>query len=390
MKTIGVFFGSRSPEHDVSIITAELVISALRNMDYKVVPVYIGKQGQWHIGQELGKLGFFSAGPYEPKLKQFKEYYLDLEQSVGKCVFVKKQGWKKEQLVVDVAFPALHGSYGEDGTIQGLFEMLAVPYVGCDVASSAVAMDKVLTKQLYKANGLPTTEFVALDKRDGLPNPSKLEEIEKTLHWPLFVKPTHLGSSIGISKAKTRKDLEFGIEVAFHYDDKVIVEQGVEPLMDVTCSVIGHKELQASLLQESVFNDDLFSYEDKYLTEGGAQLGNAKSSIVIPARLGDSTTAQIRDTAIKVFKAFGCSGIARVDFLYNKESKQFYVNEINPMPGTLYHHLWKESGVSLQELIGVLLGAAEQRAEEKSKLTATFDSTILQQANSMKLQLKQK
>jgi len=389
MQSIGVFFGSRSPEHDVSIITAELVISGLRNMGHPVVPVYIGKQGQWHVGEELGNLGFFTAGPYEEKLKRFKEYYLDLEQSVGKCVFVKK-GWKKEKITVDLAFPALHGSYGEDGTIQGLFEMLGVPYVGCDVASSAVAMDKVLAKQLFKAAGIPTTGFVALEKSEGLPDAARLAEIEKTLAYPIFVKPAHLGSSIGISKAKNRKDLEFGIEVGFHYDNRVVVEQGVEPLMDVTCCIIGHRELRPSLLQESIFNDDLFSYEDKYLNEGGAQLGNAKSSIVIPAGLDEKTAAQIRDMAVKVFRIFGCSGIARVDFLYNKESKEFFANEINPLPGTLYHHLWKESGVSLQELLSALLGAAGERQEDKAALTATFDSAILQQANSLKLQLKQK
>ncbi len=378
MKTIGVFFGSRSPEHDVSIITGQLVISALRNMDYKVVPVYIGKAGQWYVGEDLGNLSFFSAGPYEQKLKNFKEYYLDLETSVGKCVLVKK-GWNKQKINIDIAFPALHGSYGEDGTIQGLFEMLNVPYVGCDVPSSAIAMDKVLTKQLYQANNLPTTDFIVLQQGDLLPN---------ALSWPVFVKPARLGSSIGIAKASNIKMLEFAVEVAFHYDDKVIVEQAVEPLMDVTCSVIGYREPQASLLQESVFNDSLFSYEDKYLNEGGAQLGNAKNSIIIPARLDSETTQQIRDMAVKVFRVFGCSGIVRVDFLYNKESKKIFVNEINPLPGTLYHHLWKESGISLRELVGILINSAEQRSEDKNKLTLSFDSNILSQANSMKLQLK--
>lgn len=381
MKTIGVFFGSRNPEHDVSIITAQLIISALKNGDYHVVPVYIGKNGQWYMGEELGNLKFFTAGPYEHKLKNIKQFYLDMEDSLGKCVFVSK-GWKKNKTVIDVAFPAFHGSYGEDGTIQGLFEMLNIPYVGCGVAASAITMDKVLTKQFYRANNIPTTEFIVLDNSDEIDNGK--------LSWPLFVKPARLGSSIGIAKVKNKKELEFAVEVAFHYDDKVIVEEAVEPLMDITCCVIGNKQLKPSLLQESVFNDELFSYEDKYLNEGGAQLGNAKSSIMIPARLDEQTTKQIQEMALKVYQELECSGIARIDFLYNKKSGQFFVNEINPLPGTVYHHLWKESGVSLKELIDILLRSAEERWEEKNKLTLTFNSEILKQANSLKLQLKNK
>jgi D-alanine-D-alanine ligase len=195
----------------------------------------------------------------------------------------------------------------------------------------------------------------------------------------VFVKPVHLGSSIGIGKVKAGdiKDLENKIEVALHYDDKVLVEEGVENLMDVTCCVIGNNELRASLLQESVFKDDLFDFEDKYISDGGSQTGKAVNNLIIPARLDEATTSAIQNTAIKVYKALGCSGIARVDFLYNKQTKEFFANEVNPLPGTLYHHLWKASGLELDELLKELIKLAEEKSEQKKEINFTFESSVL-------------
>jgi D-alanine-D-alanine ligase len=283
--TVGVFFGGRSPEHDVSIVTGELIISGLKKLGYPVVPVYIGQNGEWHVGEKLGELKFFSAGDYRDKLKGLDALSFDLESSRGKIV-MKSKGWGGKTSSIDIAFPAMHGQYGEDGTLQGLFEMLNVPYVGCDVSSSALAMDKVLTKLMYRAEGIPTTAFVSLSASEWEADRSAALKSASALSYPLFVKPARLGSSIGISKARDAKELEFGIEVAFHYDNKVIIEEGIEPVMDVTACVIGHTALSVSLLQESSFAKDFFSYEDKYLNDGGAQLGNAKKSIVIPASLG--------------------------------------------------------------------------------------------------------
>ena len=388
-ETIGVFFGGKNPEHDVSIITGELVISGLKKLGYPVVPIYIGQDGKWYAGEKLGELKFFSAGDFTAALKGMEELAIDMEASRGKMVLKKKKLFGAKTYDIDIAFPALHGRNGEDGSIQGMFEMLDMPYVGCDVASSAVSMDKVLTKLMYKAKGIPTAKFQFFSKNDWNRDSKKvIAGITGALAWPLFVKPARLGSSIGIAKARDEKELLNAIEVALHYDTKIVVEEGVEPMMDITCSVIGHETLSASLLQESSFDKDFFSYEDKYLNDGGAQLGNAKKSIVIPAGLDGPTTESIRSAALDVYRLFGCSGIARIDFLYNKNTNEWFANELNTMPGTLYHHLWKESGLELSELIERLLSYAKEKHVEKASMTHTFKSEILNVARSAKLRLK--
>lgn len=379
-KNIGVFFGSGSTEHDISIITAQLIIAGLKGLDYQVTPVYITKHGKWMLGEELGNLKMFTDPTLTPSLSQRERarWYLDMEESDGKMVF-KKKGFRGEAVTVDLAFPALHGTFGEDGTIQGMFEMLGVPYVGCGVPASAVSMDKALTKIVMKDAEIPTTKFIYFYKSDWEKNRELVNQRISELKYPLFVKPVHLGSSIGIGKVKAGdiKDLENKIEVALHYDDKVLVEEGVENLMDVTCCIIGNNELRASLLQESVFNNDLFNFEDKYIGDGGAQTGKAENKLVIPARLDEATTSAIQNSAKQVYKALGCSGIARVDFLYNKQTKQFFANEVNPLPGTLYHHLWKASGLELDGLLKELIKLAEEKHDQKQQINFTFESSVL-------------
>ena len=390
-KTIGVFFGSQSPEHDISIITAELIIAGLKGLEYNVVPVYITKKGQWMIGEELGDMKYLvnnlsglSGTLSSSGEGKFSKYYLDLEQSVGKIVF-KKKGLMGKSVSIDLAFPALHGSFGEDGAIQGLFEMLGVPYVGCDVPSSAIAMDKALTKIVMKDAGVPTTKFVHFIKVDWEINRELEMQRIRGLAFPVFVKPVHLGSSIGIGKAKDEKELQEKIEVAFYYDHKILVEEAVNDVMDVTCCVIGNETLTASQLQESLYNKDMFGFEEKYLKEGGAQTGKSQSSLVIPARLDEVITKAIQETAKQVYKALGCSGIARVDFLFDKQLKKFFANEVNPLPGTLYHHLWKASGIEFGQLLQKLITFAEENNKQKKEINSTFESSVLTSLGSAKL-----
>ncbi len=377
-KTIGVFFGSRSPEHDVSIITAQLIISGLKGLKYNVVPVYITKQGKWMIGEDLGNIKLFTDGDKKvEEQKNFSQYFFDMEESVGKMVF-KKKGLMGKSVEIDLAFPAFHGSFGEDGTILGMFEMFGIPYVGCNVPSSAVAMDKALTKQVMLASGIPTTKFVVFNKTDWINQESSIKnQVSNKLQYPIFIKPVHLGSSIGIGKAGDEKELQEKVEVAFFYDNKVLVEEAVNEVMDVTCCVIGNETLTASLLQESLYNKDMFDFEEKYLKDGGAQTGNAQKSLVIPAGLDEQTTLAIQNCAKQVYKAIGCSGIARVDFLFDKQSKQFFANEVNPLPGTLYHHLWKASGLEFPDLLTKLISFAEDKAKEKKDVNYTFESSLL-------------
>lgn len=391
METVGVFFGSRSPEHDISIITAQLIISGLKGLGTDVVPVYLDKKGKWFIGSALGELAFFQKGIGDLEKSGLGKYSINLEKSIGRMVFQKQGIIPKAEIAIDIAFPAFHGSYGEDGTIQGLFEMFDIPYVGCDVASSSIAMDKVLTKQFYRQYNFPTTDFLFFQYQEW--NDSKrriLELISKTLTYPVFIKPARLGSSIGISKVKSRKDLESGIDVAFHYDEKVIIEESVENLMDLTCCIIGNENPIASKLQESVFQSSFFSFEDKYLKKGGAQLGKAKNNIIIPARISTTLTEKIRETARSIYKNLGCSGIARIDFLYNRRTGRFFANEMNPLPGTLYHHLWKASGIAFNDLLMNLLDFAKDRYRQKKRVTYVFQSSILQQTGGQKMSLGSK
>ncbi len=384
--TIGVFFGSRNPEHEVSIITAQFILHELRLAGCDAVPIYIDKRGRWYVDAVLRKLKFFTEGALEEKLVSIPSCTVDIDASQGSLVLRSKKTFAKE-IVIDIAFPALHGQNGEDGTIQGMFELAGIPYVGCAVTSSAIAMDKIITKQLYQSVGIPTVPFVPVTAQLWQADRTRVLESIQHLRWPVFVKPARLGSSIGISKARTSDELLNACEVAFHYDDRVLVEESVEALKDVTCAVLGHGSVETSLVQESVFTGEHFSYESKYIEDGGTQLGNAQGNIVIPARLSDARTHEVRTYSERIFRLFDCSGTARIDFLYDTEHDRLYANEVNTLPGTLYHHLWKASGISTPALIERLISCAEERHEEKKKLSTTFTSGVLQFANSMKLQM---
>lgn len=386
-KTIGVFFGSRSPEHDISIITAQLVISGLKGLGFKVVPIYITKQGEWLIDESLGSLAAFTQNEKIAAMDNYRRFSLDLEKSHGQLI-LRHKGLAGKNIIIDIAFPALHGSFGEDGTIQGLFEMFNLPYIGCNVASSAIAMDKALTKQVCQSVGLPITPFVCFTQKEWSEDKSSFKEKIQQLNWPVIVKPVHLGSSIGISQAANLQELENRIEVALYYDQKVLVEEVVENLMDVTCCLIGNEKPRASLLQESVFKADLFNFEEKYLKEGGRQLGKSQSGVVIPARLEPSLTQNIQRAAQKTYRTLGCSGIGRVDFLLNAKTQRFFVNEVNPLPGTLYHHLWKASGLELPELLRELIDLAADRHQQQQNLNYTFESSVLNNIGSQKLNFK--
>lgn len=386
--TIGVFFGSRNSEHEVSIITGQLIISELRKLGYHVVPIYIDKKGQWFCNPLLGSLKFFTEGNLEEKLGRLKTGALSNARE--RQLVLKEEGMFGKNEVIDIAFPAFHGINGEDGTVQGIFELANIPYVGCGVASSALTMDKVFTKLLFKSASIPTAPFVYFTSDEWKKDKNAIMQNIQKLQWPIFVKPARLGSSIGIAKVREEKDLENACEVALHYDTKVIVEESVENLMDITCAVLGNDEPIASLIQESLFAGEHFSYSDKYLEEGGVQLGNAENKIVIPARLSEEHTKEVRDLAVKIFKLADCTGIARVDFLYDKQADKVYANEINTLPGTLYHHLWKASGIEIGTLLEKLLVLAKEQHTKKNAITMTFKSDLLSFANSVKLQMGKK
>ena len=390
MKTVAVIFGGRSAEHDVSIITAHIpIIESLKATGhFDVWPVYITKEGNWYADKAMNDLAFFKQLDYEAVLKKQKRVHLSFDNGLE----LVWPGLRDKKVKIDVVFPSMHGTYGEDGSLMGLLRMAKVPFVGCGMASSVVAMDKAFTKQVLFAEGVPVVPFVWFTKADWSPASPKathgrqaIEEKIAKLKYPLFVKPVHLGSSIGISKVKQPSELLNAIEVALHYDDKVLVEEGVENLIEVTLPIIGNDVLQLASVERPLNKTEFFDFKDKYLSGGKGRGVNSEYS-EIPARISDELTKQVQELGKKTYQTLGCSGIARVDFLIDSATNKVFVNEVNTLPGSLYVHNWKKSGVSGVELITKLVAFAEERFVAEQKLTHTFSSSILSKVDGPKAQ----
>lgn len=385
-KNIGVFFGGISPEHDISIITGEFVISALRKEGYKVIPVYISKNGSFFLDDEISKLKFFK-DDYSKKLEKLKEYNLNINKSKNKLIFENKTIVSKTEKIIDFVIPTFHGINGEDGSIQGLCQFFGVDYAGCGVYASSLCINKALTKNVLIQNKIPTPDFINIIELEYKKDKEKiLKEVDKKLKYPVFVKPAKAGSSIGISKVDNKKDLLDAIDLAFSYDDEVLIENGIENLQDLTCCILSDGEkIEVSEIQESKFSEGFLNYEDKYLKDGGTQTGVSEKSLEIPAKIGNEQELKIKEYAKKVFQCIGANGIARVDFLINKKSEEIFVTEVNTLPGTLYNHLWEYSNIKVKDIIEYLLKHGIQRSQIKNKSDLFFQSDILNGANNMKL-----
>lgn len=391
MKTIAVIFGGKSAEHDVSIITAHIpIIDALRAAGgYDIWPIYITKEGRWYSDKAMNDLSFFQDPSYEEKLTRLKSVSISFENGFT----IEWGGIFKKSVRIDVVFPAMHGTYGEDGSLMGVLRMARVPFVGCDLFASAVAMDKVLAKQVISSEGIPVVPHVWFTKTDWEHDAERFRKrIEQELSYPLFVKPAHLGSSIGITKAQNAAELENAIEVALHYDDKVLVENGVGNLIEVTLPIWGNENPKPACVERPLNKSELFSYEDKYLRGGkkGSNAGVNSRYSEVPADIGADRTKKVIDIGLAVYKTLGCSGIARVDFLIDDKADRVYVNEVNTLPGSLYHHNWKKAGVSSTELVVGLVKLAEERQQSLKDTEFTFRSDILQKVRGAKNQQHEK
>lgn len=379
---IGVFFGSRSPEHDVSIITSRMIIEVLKKNDkYNVVPVYLDKKGRWFISSSLGDVKFFRKPEFEKELDKMDDFLLDLDASKGFLKFQQKRKKlfsRSNSIIIDVAFPAFHGSFGEDGTIQGLFEILNVPYAGCGVLASALAMDKIMSRKIFEKENFLIVKNIWFHKNEFERKKKEeiFKEIEQKLFYPLFVKPNKLGSSIGISRVNNQKELDFAIEVVFQFDDKVIIEEAVQNLMEVNCAVIGNDDLIVSLPEQPLYKKDFQTFEEKYLTKGGTIKKGAKKNI-IPAPLPKEKSEEIQNLSKKAYRALGCSGISRVDFLIDAKTMNIYINELNTLPGTLQFHLWEASGISREDLVNKLIDYGLERFNNNKKFIYAFGSNLL-------------
>lgn len=385
---VGVFFGSRSAEHDVSIVTAiAAVIKPLHlGRKYDVMPVYISKAGQWYADPELSDINLYSSGRIDKWLAKHKPVLIDVNDGL-KLVHPKV---KNKAIKIDIAFPALHGTFGEDGTIMGVFEMAGIPYVGCTVTASAIAMDKVLTKEVTNGAGVPTNEYFWFTADEFTRNQKEILKVCKKMKYPLFVKPARLGSSIAVTRVTNDTELVNAIEVAAYYDDKLIVEEAINNLVEVTVPIIGNDQLITANTEEPYQGDEFFDFDTKYMKggkKGGAKTGAKASGATnsaqgysnIPARLSDAMNAKCKDIAKQVYRALGCSGIARVDLLVDSKTKKIYFNEVNPLPGSLYAHNWRTVGISTVDLVDKLVTYALERQAKQAKLNTTFSTNFLKQ-----------
>jgi D-alanine-D-alanine ligase len=382
--TVAVVFGSRSTEHDISILTAiGAVIKPLElSKQYNVLPVYIAKSGRWYAGPQFKDIKLYQSGKLDDLLAKQSPVSLLFDDGLK---LVQSGGLKRKVTKIDVVFPATHGTHGEDGELMAICEMANVPYVGCEMPASVIAMDKVLAKLVAQAHGLPTPKFQHFTKAEYEADPAAWhKKIDETLRYPLFVKPAHLGSSIGIAKVIKKQDLANAIEVALHYDTRSLVEEAVSNLTEVTLPIMGNDELTAALLEEPAIKSDFFDFDTKYMQGGKKSKGQpgkqgAQGYSRIPAELPKGLYEAAEATGLAVYRALGCQGLARVDMLVDTKARIVYFNEVNPLPGSLYAHNWARAGVSNVALVMRLVELAQERSAAKQKLATSFTTNYLQQ-----------
>lgn len=384
MKTIAVIFGGRSPEHDISIVTAiSSVIKPLKQLNqYNVLPVYITKQGEWYADKKLGEISIYSSGAIDAYIRTHRPAKISISDGFS---ILQATRLKTVEQKIDIVFPATHGTYGEDGSLMGLLRMANVTYVGCDMESSVIAMNKLLAHQVIAASGEKSHSYKGLSRKEFRQSTNNAGSFIKGLSYPLFVKPVHLGSSIGISRVKDSAELKDALELAFSFDSTVIIEEEVSNLIEVTVPVLGNTEnLRVGLVERPLTQDSgTFDFDTKYMKQGksgkSGKSSGAQGYSELPAKIPKELYKNCEDLAMRVFSALGCSGIARVDLLINSETGDIYFNEINPLPGSLYAHNWRAAGVSTVELVSQLIEIAEDRLRSEQELTTHFESNFLKQ-----------
>ena len=381
-----VFFGGESVEHEVSIISAHQAIAAMDPDRYNVIPVYVAKNRKLYVGEALNDIANFKN--LNTLIESCTQVTIVLEDSHVVIKPVKSSLFGKKDLgTIDVAIPVMHGTNGEDGTIQGFFEMLKLPYAGCDLYGASVGQDKVLQKHILSDNDLPITNWFwcyATDMDDD--KASVLRRVHKLI-YPVILKPARTGSSVGISIAHNDEEYLECFEDARRYDEKIITEKVVKPMIELNCSVLGDgADAKASVIEQvgSVSGDELLSYKDKYQGGGkGSKSGSSKSAgmastaRIVPAPISKEQTEYIQDLELKTFRVLGSAGVCRIDFMMDAETKKVYVNEINTIPGSLAFYLWKEEGMSFTQLMDALVQQALNRERRRSRMTFSYDTNLL-------------
>lgn len=381
---VGVLFGGKSTEHEISIISAIQAINHLDRTKYDVLPIYITKNNEFYTGEGIGDIKNYTK--LNDLLKASTRVILVND---GNKVNVVRYPMKKfgNNILgeIDVAFPIVHGTNVEDGTLQGFLSMLNIPYVGCDVVSSAVGMDKYVMKTVLKENDIPVLDclrFTSVDYDFG--TDAIIAKVEEKIGYPVIVKPVNLGSSIGISKAADKEELLSALDTAFSFADVILIERAITALKEINCAVLGdYTDAQASECEEPVNATDILSFEDKYMSGGKGSKGSGMANLSrkIPADITEEKRDEIRKMAVDAFKCLGCNGVTRIDFMIDTDTDKVYLNEVNTIPGSLSFYLWEPVGLPYGKLLDNMINLAFKRQREQSELTFSFDSNVLENVN---------
>ncbi|MDE6081995.1 MAG: D-alanine--D-alanine ligase [Muribaculaceae bacterium] len=378
MKTnIGVFFGGRSTEHEISVISASQAMHAIDRDKYDVTPVYISKQGKWYTGDAL--LDVKNYKNINELLNHCTEVYMRPVYDDYNLYKTKKSMFGSDVVTkLDVVIPVLHGSNGEDGIFEGVLESIGIPFAGCNTLSSANGMDKITMKMILKDNGIPVVDYVWFTDRQWFNDRERLiEKIETEIGYPVIVKPANLGSSVGISRAKDRDELIASVDTAQKYSTRIVVEDMVEELQEINCSVLGDcDDYRMSVLEEPIKTGDFLTYEDKYMGGSKGAKGMQASQKRIPAELPEDETERIKFLAGETFRVLSCHGVSRVDVIVDRKTRNIYVNEINTIPGSLSFYLWEATGITFPQLMDRLVSLAVKRKRDQRSKTVSYDQNI--------------
>lgn len=386
MKTnIGVFFGGRSTEHEISVISANQAMHAIDRERFDVTPIYITKQGRWYTGEALLDIASYRDIP--ALLNKCEEVYMRPIYDDYSVYRTRHKMFGSDVVTkLDVVIPVLHGSNGEDGTFEGILDSIGIPYAGCDVLASANGMDKITMKMILQASGIPVVNYVWFtDKEWSARRDDIIADIEKRLNYPVIVKPANLGSSVGIGRARNREELLTRVDDARRYSSRIIVEHMVDNLQEINCSVLGDcDDYQTSVLEEPVKSGEILSYQDKYMGGTKGAKGMQASAKRIPAELPADETAKIQFYAGETFRVLSCHGVSRVDMIIDRDTRDIYVNEINTIPGSLSFYLWEASGITFDKLMERLVALALKRKREQSSKTVSYDQNIFSMGRGVK------
>lgn len=378
MKTnIAIFFGGRSTEHEISVISANQAMAAIDSEKYNVIPIYITKQGHWYTGEALTDVKNYKN--IASLLEQCTEVYMRPIYGDYNLYATKKKMFKSDVLAtLDAAIPVLHGSNGEDGIFEGVLETIGLPYAGCNTLASANGMDKITMKMILAADGIPVVNYVWFTDKQWFSRREELiNRIEDRLGYPVIVKPANLGSSVGIGRADNREQLLERVDDAQRYSARIIVEDLVENLQEINCSVLGDcDEFITSVLEEPIKSGEILSYTDKYMGGSKDNRGMHAAQKRIPADLPADETERIRHLAGETFRVLSCHGVSRVDMMIDAKTRAIYVNEINTIPGSLSFYLWEAAGIPFNELMERLVRLALKRKRDQSSKTISYDSNI--------------